>query len=73
MAWSKRLKKIAPTLTAQALPEGFTERDVRIESSVCTGETIIGFFDRSENKLMYAELVQSEADIDRFYKKYGLK
>lgn len=73
MAWSKKLKKIAPTLMAQSLPEGFTERDIRIESSVCTGETLIGFFDRSENKLAFAELVESEADIDRFYKKYGLK
>ncbi|MDE6731588.1 MAG: glycosyltransferase [Oscillospiraceae bacterium] len=73
MAWSKKLKKIAPTLMAQSLPEGFTERDIRIESSVCTGETLIGFFDRTENKLAYAELVESETDVDRFYKKYGLK
>lgn len=73
MAWSKKLKKIAPALMAQSLPEGFTERDIRIESSVCTGETLIGFFDRSENKLAYAELVETEADVDRFYRKYGLK
>lgn len=75
MAWSKKLKRITPALRSrsQKLPEGFTEGDIRIESSVCTGETVIGFFNRIENKLMFAELVQSEADIEKFYKKYGIK
>lgn len=74
-AWSKQLKKIAPNLKTkvQPLPEGFTGDDIRTESSTCTGETTIGFFSVSENKLMFAELVRSEGDIDRFYKKYGVK
>ena len=72
-AWSKQLMKIAPKTKIQDIPEGFTEDDIRIESSTCTGETTIGFFSVSENKLMFAELVQSNSDIDKFYKRYGLK
>lgn len=56
-----------------AIPEGFTEKDIRVESSICTGEKTIGFFDRSDNRLKFAELVESESDIEAFYKRYGLK
>ncbi len=56
-----------------SIPEGFTAESIRIESSICTGEKTIGFYSPSEKKLMYAELVKSEADIDLFYRKYGLK
>lgn len=55
-----------------AIPEGFTEKDIKIESSTCTGEKTIGFFDRSENRLKFAELVESDSDISAFYKRYGL-
>ena len=55
-----------------AIPEGFTEEDIKLESSICTGEKTIGFFDRSENRLKFAELVESESDISAFYKRYGL-
>lgn len=72
-AWSKSLKKINPKIKTPALPDGFTEEDIVIESSTCTGERTIGFFSRSENKLMFAELVRSDDDIEKFYKKYGVK
>lgn len=55
------------------IPEPFTAGDIKTESSTCTGEKTIGFFDRSSNRLAYAELVCSEKDIEAFYKKYGLK
>lgn len=55
------------------LPEGFSAEDIKVESSVCTGEKTIGFFSKSERKLVQAELVQSERDIEEFYAKYGLK
>lgn len=55
------------------IPEGFSEEDIKIDSSTCTGEKTIGFFSKAENKLMYAELVTSTDDIDKFYKKYGIK
>ncbi|MCD7958150.1 MAG: hypothetical protein LUF89_01120 [Ruminococcus sp.] len=44
-----------------------------MESSICTGETIIGFYDPIKKHLYYAELVKSQADIQGFYLKYGLK
>ncbi len=63
----KRHKKALP------IPEGFTQRDIRIESSVCTGEKTIGFYSAAEKKLLYAELVRNECDITAFYEKYGLE
>lgn len=56
----------------EAIPEGFTAEDIKIESSVCTGETTIGFYDRAEGRLRYAELVLGEGDVAAFYKRYGL-
>lgn len=56
----------------QAIPDGFSAEDVRVESSTCTGETTIGFYSESERKLMYAELVRTQGDIDAFYEKYGI-
>ena len=56
-----------------SVPDGFTIDDIRIEASICTGETIIGFYDKSSKKLVYAELVRSDDDISEFYRKYGVK
>ncbi len=54
------------------IPDGFTAADIRIESSVCTGERTIGFYSAADKKLKYAELVRNKADIEEFYRKYGL-
>lgn len=56
-----------------SIPEGFTAEDVKIESSTCTGEKTIGFYDPSDKKLHYAELVACPEDIGNFYLKYGIK
>lgn len=58
---------------ALPVPEGFTERDIKIESSTCTGEKTIGFYSTAERKLLYAELVRSADDIAAFYEKYGFE
>lgn len=55
------------------IPDGFTADDIKIESSVCTGEKTIGFYSASEKRLICAELVRSQSDIDAFYEKYGVK
>ena len=55
------------------IPEPFTADDIRVESSICTGEKTIGFYDRAAKKLMYAELVRSDKDIRDFYAKYGVE
>lgn len=59
--------------TTVPIPEPFTADDIKIESSTCTGEKTIGFYDKSTKKLMRAELVKSDKDIQEFYKKYGIQ
>lgn len=54
------------------LPNEYTADDIKVESSICTGEKTIGFYDKSGNRLVYAELVKCELDIENFYKKYGI-
>lgn len=55
----------------QSIPEPFTAQDIRVESSICTGEKTIGFHDRSAHRLRYAELVRSEQDVLDFFAQYG--
>lgn len=55
------------------IPDGFTEKDIKIETSVCTGEKTIGFYSAEDRKLHSAELVRSNEDIYNFYRKYGIK
>lgn len=55
------------------VPEECRGMEVRVQSSTCTGEKTIGFYDRASGNLMYSELVRSPEDIDSFYAKYGLK
>lgn len=54
------------------IPNGFTAEDIKIESSICTGEKTIGFYSAADKKLHYAELVRGNADIEEFYRKYGV-
>jgi hypothetical protein len=54
------------------IPSGFSAEDVKIESSICTGEKTIGFYSASDKKLHFAELVRSNEDIEEFYSKYGI-
>ncbi len=55
------------------IPEGCTADGIRVESSICTGEKVIGFYSPGERKLLCAELVQSDADIAAFCEKYGIR
>lgn len=57
----------------QQIPEGYTAQDIKLESSTCTGEKTIGFYDKHDRKLHCSELVRSERDIRDFYEKYGVK
>lgn len=61
-----KIKKTVP------IPQGFTADDIKVESSICTGEKTIGFYSPSDKKLHFAELVRSQADIEDFYRKYGV-
>lgn len=55
-----------------APPPGMGTADVRLESSICTGEKTIGFFERSTGKLLRQEWVRSPQDVVDFYRTYGL-
>ncbi|MBO6231035.1 MAG: hypothetical protein J6O50_10770 [Ruminiclostridium sp.] len=54
------------------IPDGYSKDDIRLESSTCTGEKTIGFYDKHDRKLHCSELVRTERDIKAFYAKYGL-
>jgi hypothetical protein len=56
-----------------AVPEDARDCQIKITSSTCTGEKVIGFYNRTTRELMYPELVRGQQDIDAFYEKYGLE
>ena len=43
-------------------PAGFGIGDVQTESSICTGETTIGFYDPAAGKLLCAVVARTPAD-----------
>ena len=55
------------------IPKECKEFEIRTQSSICTGERIIGFYDPKTKKLLYSELASTEMDIDAFYEKYGVE
>ncbi len=55
------------------IPEPFTADDIKIESSICTGEKTIGFYDKTTGRLLFSELVENVSDVRKFYSKYGLE
>lgn len=56
-----------------AIPEGCEGLEIKVSSSTCTGEKVIGFYDRRTRELKYSELVLSDSDIKDFYEKYGVE
>lgn len=46
---------------------------VEMESSICTGETLIGFRNKATGKLEKAVVVRRQEDIDEFYREHDLK
>lgn len=67
--WNRLLRRQAsPVLT---LPDGMQESDIALESSICTGETVIGFRNKTNGRLLNAVAVHNRADIAAFYRSYG--
>ena len=62
--WKRKKKTIA-------IPEDCADFAIETDKSICTGEMIVGFRNPASGKLMYAELVKNEADVEAFKKKYG--
>ncbi len=61
-----RAKK--PTLTP---PAGLGREDIATESSICTGETLMGFRDPKTGRLLQAVVVRTPQDREKFYLDYG--
>lgn len=61
-------RKAHPVLTP---PQGLGPKDIATQSSICTGETVIGFKDPRTGKLLCAVAVHNEKEIREFYRSYG--
>ena len=46
-------------------------QDIATQSSICTGETLIGFLDPHTGRLLQAVVVRTQADRAAFYRAYG--
>ena len=60
-------------MKVMSIPDGYTKDDIKLESSTCTDEKTIGFYDKHDRKLHFSELVRTERDIKAFYAKYGIE
>ena len=54
-------------------PPGMGPKDIRKQSSICTGETVIGFWDAKTGRLLQAVVVRSAKDETDFYHSYGFE
>lgn len=52
-------------------PPGLGPADIATQSSICTGETIIGFRQPGTDRLLQAVVVHSPQDVADFYRSYG--
>lgn len=51
--------------------QGLGPADIATQSSICTGETIIGFRQPGTDRLLQAVVVRNAQDIAGFYRSYG--
>lgn len=72
-AYAKEVLLMRKRERTEPLPDGCTADMIKIESSVCTGEKTIGFYDKSTKRLMYAEVVRTDSDIKAFFRRYGIE
>lgn len=54
-------------------PLGLGRQDIQQQSSICTGETVIGFWDSKAHRLLQAVVVRTPADVTAFYRSYGFE
>ena len=57
----------------QAPPAGLGKDDIRTQSSICAGETTVGFLDPKTGKLLQAVVVRTPQDLADFYRSYGFE
>lgn len=54
-------------------PSGLGRDAITTQSSICTGETLIGFLDPHTGRLLQAVVVHNSTDIADFYQSYGYR
>lgn len=52
-------------------PLGMGRKDIATQSSICTGETLVGFLDTATGRLLQAVVVRNDTDFADFYRSYG--
>ncbi len=62
--WNRLLRRQASPVLSP--PDGMQESDIALESSICTGETVIGFRSKANGRLLNAVAVHNRADIAAF-------
>lgn len=62
-------KKKEPSLLTP--PLGMGRENIRTQSSICTGETLVGFLEPKTNRLLQAVVVRNETDLADYYRSYG--
>lgn len=67
--WFERFKKKEQAPLTP--PPGMGRENIATQSSICTGETLVGFLDPHTGKLLQAVVVRNETDLAAFYRKYG--
>ena len=60
--WNRLLRRQASPVLSP--PDGMQESDITLESSICTGETVIGFRSKTNGRLLNAVAVRTRADIN---------
>lgn len=50
-----------------------SDYEITVESSICTGEKLIGLKNKATGKLEKAVVVKSQKDIDNFHEKYKIE
>ena len=59
------------TVSVLRPPQSLGPADIATQSSICTGETIIGFRQPGTDRLLQAVVVHSAQDVADFYRSYG--
>ncbi len=55
------------------IPYDPATQEPAVRSSICTGETVVGFLDRKTGRFREYELTRSRSDVDAFCARVGIE
>ena len=56
-----------------SIPYDPAAQEPAVRTSICTGETVVGFVDRKTGKFQEYELARSQGDVDAFCARVGVE